>query len=729
MVSEIGEHGLARLAACAMRDPLLRHFDAFLTLSTDPAITRARLCLLAKYGTLGETAVRTTISRGFQTTAIALLFAFGQGFHEHPAEAQSASFSNAKEWLDQAVREKHCPLTPVNVPRTILKTTSNDVLQQRTTIAQDTLQIEGTPDPNHIVIKTGESPGVVRVVFDGKDLGSFGPVARIVVQGGAGSDVMVVEPDVDLPTVLHAGFGDSCLQAGSGADLLFGGPGNDVLITGTGRPALDAGPGVNRVGVPQSMGELWVAPSAKGELLRQIGTLYTLQPLPHVTGEPAQGGPSPIILGPADLADASIIPLLQQAYAAGQAIAITNATNEDGARLRALLGHPNAAESPSTGEKGDLIFFRKAPRTGTETNDYSTGIFHHLAHTERLAGGRQPDEFTIESLSRVFSAGAIVPQARNDTPANDITNLADSHTFTAKQKDDSGFQVQVTDSVWGVRSFQNQTDFYYVQQTAKYEVGLPGVVLEAFADSQIDAPLVPPTIIQASPQTTQCMETTGSSVDYSIAGSAGWNATQGLNAALTGGVAISNSQSITCPQITILYAPNLSTGFLFWQYTTPPAEGTISFLNQWIWEVPFNSYSNDQKEISISSEGHLQWSPPFNHEILGTLIAGRTSSVPLPFGDTFVLQNPMVLNVNPACVLPGSTFTINGTGMYPSLVTGIAIGGTPLTTSQYSKMSDTLLQVIAPDQPSEAPQPVVVQTALGLSNSNVTIEIPYFFCD
>src|SRR5215467_8204478 len=78
---------------------------------------------------------------------------------------------------------------------------------------------------------------------------------------------------------------------------------------------------------------------------------------------------------------------------------------------------------------------------------------------------------------------------------------------------------------------------------------------------------------------------------------------------------------------------------------------------------------------------------------------------------------------NPNCVLPGSTFAINGTGMYPALVTGVVIGGMPLTASQYSKGSDALLQVIAPNQPSEVPQPVVVQTALGLSNSNVTIEI------
>jgi hypothetical protein len=89
----------------------------------------------------------------------------------------------------------------------------------------------------------------------------------------------------------------------------------------------------------------------------------------------------------------------------------------------------------------------------------------------------------------------------------------------------------------------------------------------------------------------------------------------------------------------------------------------------------------------------------------------------------------MVLSVNPTCALAGRNFAINGIGMYPKLVTGIVIGAVTVGQKQYSTTSDTLIQVAAPNQPSEALQPVVVQTAEGLSNSNVTIEIPYFFCD
>ncbi|HUC10219.1 MAG TPA: hypothetical protein VL985_07300 [Stellaceae bacterium] len=328
-------------------------------------------------------------------------------------------------------------------------------------------------NPNHIIIKAGAAPGVVEIVFDGKPLGSFGPVARNVVQGGAGEDVMVVEPDVNLPVVLNAGAGDSCLQAGSGPDQLFGGPGNDVLIAGTGRPALDGGPGVNRVVVPQPMGELRVAPSANGELLWEIGSLYWLEPLPGGATASSQEAPSPIILGPADMADASIIPLLKQIYAAGQAIVLANGTADDDTRLRALLSHPNGAESLAEGETADLVFFRQALRPGPNTSDFNTGVFRHPANAGGQFARHKPKEYMIELLSQVFSATAIVPQVPNDAPANDLTKLANSYTSSALSSDSNGNVIHMVNSVWDVRSFLNQADFYYVFQEADYVCG-PG---------------------------------------------------------------------------------------------------------------------------------------------------------------------------------------------------------------------------------------------------------------
>jgi putative transposase len=49
------------------------------------------------------------------------------------------------------------------------------------------------------------------------------------------------------------------------------------------------------------------------------------------------------------------------------------------------------------------------------------------------------------------------------------------------------------------------------------------------------------------------------------------------------------------------------------------------------------------------------------------------------------LQNPTALNVNPICANVGDKFVIDGTGMYPSLVTGVPIGGMPLVQRRRNK--------------------------------------------
>ncbi|HEY5312272.1 MAG TPA: hypothetical protein VIK18_07120, partial [Pirellulales bacterium] len=293
--------------------------------------------------------VRIGCARGFLIIVTALLLTFASGFRGDQAVARSLKVSNAKTWLDKAVAGKHCPSSPVNVPAALLQTSAAG-LQRQISIVGTTLQIEGTPNPDHIVIKAGGAHGFVRVKFNGRHLGTFGPVAQILVQGGDGDDVIVVKPGVDLPARLEGGAGDDCLQGGSGADLLLAGDGDDVVIAGTGRPALDAGPGSNRIVFPPSMGVLRVAPSAAGEFLPLIAGAYTLQPLRqghrrslqgrHRPPGQSNGLPSPIILGPADLGDSGIIAQLRQTYDAGQAVVLTDATAADAERLRRLLGHP-----------------------------------------------------------------------------------------------------------------------------------------------------------------------------------------------------------------------------------------------------------------------------------------------------------------------------------------------------------------------------------------------------
>lgn len=207
-----------------------------------------------------------------------------------------------------------------------------------------------------------------------------------------------------------------------------------------------------------------------------------------------------------------------------------------------------------------------------------------------------------------------------------------------------------------------------------------------------------------------------------MGGTAGWNEMQGLNAALTGGVSVSNSQTITCPQIAIVNQSDPTLGLPQWTYTlsNPGYADMITFYNQWVWEVPFSSYASGQKNVEIGLTGSSNFLLSCNTGAECQAVAAITPVVPLPFGDTFTLQQPVVKSVSPTCVNAGNNFTINGSGLYPSLVSKVLIDSS--LANAYTTRSDTEIDVIAPEQSGEA-LPVVVQTGEGISNSNVTIEI------
>src|SRR6202012_2357415 len=129
---------------------------------------------------------------------------------------------------------------------------------------------------------------------------------------------------------------------------------------------------------------------------------------------------------------------------------------------------------------------------------------------------------------------------------------------------------------------------------------------------------------------------------------------------------------------TIINRSNPATAEAFWSYwLSNPSHRpyTLNFYNQWIWEITFQNYASNQTDIEFDSNGQSLFgncgtSPTCN------LSAEFVPYVPLPFGDIWALQPPVVTSVSPTCVYAGQTFHINGTGMYPSLVSGVVIGGT-----------------------------------------------------
>ena len=138
--------------------------------------------------------------------------------------------------------------------------------------------------------------------------------------------------------------------------------------------------------------------------------------------------------------------------------------------------------------------------------------------------------------------------------------------------------------------------------------------------------------------------------------------------------------------------------------------------------MPFAAYAAGQTSIEFATASTLFASIPTGGGGVEVdyLPVNLNSTVPTPFGGVFSLQQPMVTSVSTDEVDPGQTFTIQGSGLYPSLVTGVLIGGQALPEANFQVVSDTETTVVAPDTASDD-LPVVVQTTQGVSNDNVTM--------
>ncbi|QDV33571.1 IPT/TIG domain-containing protein [Tautonia plasticadhaerens] len=596
-------------------------------------------------------------------------------------------------------------------------------------VVGDILTIEGTPGADRILIGPGGEASTVRVFVDGRAMGQFGPVSGIEVDAGDGNDLVVLGPRVALSAVIRGDAGNDQLRGGSGPDLVFGGEGDDLLVGTLGRDALDGGPGSNRVVVPRSMGTIRVSESVGGEALRVLSLAYTIRPI----GGPGVGS-GPVVVSAEDLDDPLVASAVREAYEAGETVALADAAPEQADRLRGLLGH-RGGSSPGGGVgSAELITFRRSDRGDGRTHEETATLLPRAeAEGAGPAGHHRADRQAVGFLSTVFSGRPVLPDpAPGETPEQDLISIADSYQMNYAGQDSYGNAVQLTNLIWSVRSFEHSLDVYYVLQEVDYHIeplarrsGYPGILTQwdNTALSNNIGIVGYPKVIQTSPPTTMEATTLTSSVSYTVGGSAGWNQMQGLNASVSGSVTVTNSKTTTIPPIDITNNVGVTFGDTLWDYDVnelPKTAETVTLFNQWIWEVKFSEYTSDQQTLQFYSEADLNaayFSLPkgFN----SSLTVSMNSNPPLPFGDTFSLQQPVVTAVNPDEVDSGKTFTVSGAGFYPSLVEDVLIDG---ESAAFTVVSDTEITVVAP-QELGFELPVVVRTSEGTSNDDVTIAI------
>jgi hypothetical protein len=589
----------------------------------------------------------------------------------------------------------------------------------RVAIVGDTLTVQGTPRPDRIQIEATPQSGTVRVVFDGKVLGSYGPVASIDVNAGAGNDIVTVDPRITLPTLLDGGPGNDRLRGGSGPNTLVGGAGKNVLIGMPGRDTFDSSSGQDRLVAQNSLGVIQVGPSVSGAALKDLSGAYTLRPL-------LSSGPA--VVDAAELRDGHIAGLLKSDYDGGQAVAIANATANEANALASLLGYPTRVTLPAGVHQADLVAFREVTVGGQTT--FSTSVLLPVAQVpttpaQRAAGLRADNRGAGAYLNGIFTpTPSYAAPPPDGGPQDDLINLASRFFSSYFYSDKDGNQAQLDDTVYSVRSFGEQQDYYYVSQELQLTSAFSTI---GQVESQGNVTSLNSTtpglhgsaeLIQPSPLSTGVITQYTTGVNESFSGSIGWNQTSGLNASIGGGVNLSNSSTTVVPPVSINYHPILSYGIPEWLFSSNNSNlNQMTINDSWIWIVPFGDYSPGQTYLPILA--HADVGPvtgPTTYDF------DYTFNAPLPFGDTFQLQKPVVSGVNVPTVAPGGEFTITGSAFYPFLVDGVVIGGQALGPASFSVLNDGQIEVVAPDMTGNA-LPVIVKTSQGFSNANVTINI------
>jgi hypothetical protein len=310
-----------------------------------------------------------------------------------------------------------------------------------------------------------------------------------------------------------------------------------------------------------------------------------------------------------------------------------------------------------------------------------------------------------------------------------LTQIATGYQTSGFSPPNGVGSIQVVNTVFNARSFTNHQDLYYVQQEVDFtnfasaDQGTWSAAVTNFPPNS--PPGVNPLTLQPGPQSNPGTTTVSSSVSKTISGSIGWNESQGFNASIGFSVTIANTTSATVPPIAITYLGNPVTGSTQWEYSQPgPLQNgqTTTLYEEWIWAIPF-AQEHNIADLGFQTQASLAYN---SSSIPQVVEADLSTVVPLPFGSTFTLTKPKVTGVSPKTVQPGDLFTIEGTGLYPSLIQGVFIGGQPVNMANVVPVSDTAIEILAPNTPSTRPQSVVVRTNQGFSNNKVKIIISPF---
>jgi hypothetical protein len=476
-----------------------------------------------------------------------------------------------------------------------------------------------------------------------------------------------------------------------------------------------------RLGLCETIGVSASAAGAASGALDLLSKDYLIVPIEQTAGV----FPSHLVIGPADLDDASVAVLLKRSYRVGKTVAIVGATADEAGRFQRLLRQaegPNCR--PATGQTTISLYGLQRSRFRFPPQNSSYCLVNldlrHPAKDRRWLRerfGLTPPQPAAGKGSATRKSPFGFAGAAADEPTQFLTDLADQTHCSNKESFADG-AVEVDAYVYAMRNFTDTgcsscqdegADYYIVQDNISFSKSSSNVTM-----FELDSPqplgvtagsgyLTPGSynLLFTDPATTTTSESSysnGSSV--TVSASVGIDADGNPDVTASGSVTTSQSMTYSVPATTIVNKSNLPKAEPTWTFTPQnlPIGTNFDVNPTWTWFVPRDAYPGSPNFGGIGYGGITFFNYAYlmnSTQIFGALI--QDCFVTWPFS-AWTVSPPLLQSLGSGSTkIDGGVFTITGQFLYPSSVVAVLIGGTPVPLStNVDLVDDTEIDVTVP---------------------------------
>ena len=495
-------------------------------------------------------------------------------------------------------------------------------------------------------------------------------------------------------------------------------------------------------GLPGLCGDLdgiLATAAADGPVLDALDQDFTVLPAEeHLEDVTLQ----PLVVGPEDLEDPRLTDYLAATYAAGETVAIVDASQAQINLFHSIVGEPGKANCQPNPDSVSVTFYGLHSSIAQQPAARSSFCLPgSIDLDDRDHVGQFRDYFGAE-----FPLETAAPTGGSETLE---TLASDNHCFARFTGLGDGAEMQASAFIRSIRSFTNQTDYYDVNLALDYK----GSKQKGPRDMKVRAVLCDPdfpslclgsgrigNIVASSPKSANDpVSSYPKGFDFAATGGfqsgagnrlhSGPNGQGFIRLAIRAALRIAQIVTSRVKPTKITPFHNLGTAQLEWEFKPEPKLDKLEIFSpdaRWLWSIRRDEYPDD----GVTQNGQLRAQIimsylPFSSSSRVTQIVDCNLPYPWPRWD---VDAPVIEAVSPASVRVGESFLIQGSGFYEGIVDSIVIGGKIMPEALYRMEDEKTIRITVPfdQRPQSAAQIQVTTEFDGLpldSNSDVTVEI------